>query len=561
MKEIDFDIQGIGKVIKEYQLSVPIFQRPYAWEEKHIKDMFDDIEYAINNQEPEYFMGTIVLTEKEDSEALEIVDGQQRITSVFIFLSAVRDFFEESNEREQANSIKNDFISVFNRRQKNEVSKLRLGSEDNNFFQDLIINEKNPDKQKTSHSRIEAARILSKKKVEELGNNSGSDFSVLHDWIEYITDKLKVVKIIVPGSANAFTIFETLNDRGLELAQIDLLKNYLYSKSGDKLTNVQNIWMEMVNIFEEYGDGGLMLQYIKHYWYANYKFTRVKHKELYEAIKSNIRDKAQVVDFIKDLRANTHLYLAIVNYNHPHWKIYNNDEAKGYAEILNFFKLEQYRPLLFAVLKKFEDKEVQKSMKLMVSWLVRNLITGSFGSGALELEYAKQARKIIKEEIKNTKDLRESLKSVIPSDNEFKTEFISARTSKEKYARYYLRSIENYKNKEEGKNHPGLLVDSSPSEVDLEHILPKNPEKNWPQFFEEEVNEYKHRIGNLSLMLKNSNSASLHSNASFNIKKKQYKQSEFWITNMICDYADWNTNNITDRQTQLAEIAVKVWSL
>ena len=558
MSAINFSIQGIGKIIRDHQLSVPTYQRPYAWEEKHIKDMFDDIGNAIKDKEPEYFMGTIVLTKKEDSEALEIIDGQQRITSVFIFLSAIRDFFRENGEENKANTIKSRFISELDIRDNIEKSKLKLGEQDDDYFQDLIINDDNPRKIKTSHSRIEVARSLSKKKVEKLTKTGGSDLDVLHNWIDYITDKLQVVKIIVPSEANAFTIFETLNDRGLELAQIDLLKNYLYSKSGDKLTNVQNIWMEMVGIFEESGDGGLMLQYIKHYWYANYEFTRVKHKELYDAIKRDIRNKKQVVNFVKDLKNNAHLYLAIVNYNHLHWKNYN-DEVKGYAETLNFFKLEQYRPLLFAILKKFNDKEVQKAMKLMVSWLVRNLITGSLGGGTLELEYAKQAREIIKGEIKNTKNLRESLKDIIPSDNDFKTKFISARASTGKYARYYLRSIENYKNREGSNAPPELLVNSSADDVNLEHILPKKPEKNWPQFSEEEVNEYKHRIGNLSLMQVISNSS--HSNASFNIKKQEYEQSELWITNMINDYTDWSTNNITDRQTRLAEIAVKVWNL
>ena len=558
MSTINFDIQGIGKIINDHHLSVPIYQRPYAWEEKHIKDMLDDIENAIKDKEPEYFMGTIVLTETNGSQALEIIDGQQRITSVFIFLSVIRDFFRENGEENKANTIKSRFISELDLRDSIEKPKLNLGMQDDSYFQDLIINNDTPHKLKTSHSRIEAARTLSRKKVEKLTKTGGSDLEVLHNWIDYITDKLQVVKIIVPSEANAFTIFETLNDRGLELAQIDLLKNYLYSKLGGELTNIQNTWMEMVNIFEEYGDEGLMLQYIKHYWYANYEFTRVKHKELYDAIKRNIRNKKQVLGFIKDLKNNTHLYLAIVNHNHSHWKNYN-DEVKGYAETLNFFKLEQYRPLLFAILKKFNDKEVEKAMKLMVSWLVRNLITGSLGGGTLELEYAKQAREIMKGKIKNTKKLRESLKDIIPSDNDFKTKFINARTSKEKYARYYLRSIENYNNKGVNNSPSELLVNSSSDDVNLEHILPKNPEKNWPKFSPEEVNEYKNRIGNLSLMQAISNSS--HSNASFNIKKKQYKQSKLWITNMICDYAVWNTDNIIDRQTQLAEIAVEVWSL
>lgn len=90
-------------------------------------------------------------------------------------------------------------------------------------------------------------------------------------------------------------------------------------------------------------------------------------------------------------------------------------------ETLNFFKLEQFRPLLLAILKKFKDKkEVKKALKLIVSWLVRNLITGSLGGGTLEKEYANKAKKVFNEEIKNTKGLKEDLKKLIPDDVEFK---------------------------------------------------------------------------------------------------------------------------------------------
>ncbi len=99
MSSIKFEIKGIGKLIKDHQLAVPIYQRPYAWEEKNIDDLFGDIHEAISNNENEYFLGTIVLSEKENSNELEIVDGQQRIASILIFLSAAKDYFENNREK------------------------------------------------------------------------------------------------------------------------------------------------------------------------------------------------------------------------------------------------------------------------------------------------------------------------------------------------------------------------------------------------------------------------------------------------------------------------------
>ena len=89
--KIDFRVEGIGNFIKANKFCVPNFQRPYSWEsEKHTIDLFTDIEN--NMSESEYFLGTIVLTKKQDN-LLEIVDGQQRLTTILLFMAAIRDVF------------------------------------------------------------------------------------------------------------------------------------------------------------------------------------------------------------------------------------------------------------------------------------------------------------------------------------------------------------------------------------------------------------------------------------------------------------------------------------
>jgi len=236
-----------------------------------------------------------------------------------------------------------------------------------------------------------------------------------------------------------------------------------------------------------------------------------KNRELYNDIKGQIRNTAQSIAFVNNLKNDVPLYLAIVNHNHQFWNEFD-PKVKQYIETLNFFNLEQYRPLLLSILKKFTNKqEVTKSLKLIVSWLVRNLITGSLGGGTLEVEYAKKAKDIADGRITSAEQLKTALQHIIPSDSEFKDRFIYAKSSTEKYARYYLRAIENYKRG--GIDDPELLVNSDPGAVNLEHVLPKNPSTNWPNFSEDELNEYKNRIGNLTLMQARPNSE--EGNASF----------------------------------------------
>jgi uncharacterized protein with ParB-like and HNH nuclease domain len=559
MSNIIFENKGIGKLIKDHQLSVPIYQRPYAWEDKHISDLFSDLHNAISSNENEYFLGTIVLSEKENSSELEIVDGQQRITSIVIFLSSIRDYFESIHQSRQADSIQNDFISGYDRQRDENLPKLKLGQLDNTFFRKYIVDKDLDEKQtKDSHRRIATTRKLSIEQIEKLANASNKDLSLLHEWIKFIEEKLKVVSIIVPGKANAFTIFETLNDRGIELAQVDLLKNYLYSKAaGDRLEEIQNLWIEMTSKIESAENENLILTYIKHHWSSQYGLTREKNRELYNGIKSNIRNSSQAVSFVDNLNKDTIQYLAILNHSHQYWNDFDQT-VKQYVETLNFFKLEQFRPLLLSILKKFKNKqEIKKALKLIVSWLVRNLITGSLGGGTLEKEYANKAKQVFSEKIKTAKELREELKKLIPDDAEFKDKFITATVTTEKYARYYLRAIENQK---KGKTSPELIVNSDPDVVNLEHILPKNPHNNWSNFNEDQVVSLNKRIGNLTLMQNKLNSK--QGNEKFSQKKEYYASSDLWITKMIADnYTDWTPDNIKDRQEKLADIAVQTWSI
>lgn len=559
MNNIIFEIKDIGKLIKDHQLSVPFYQRPYKWEDKNISDLFNDIHNAINSNENEYFLGTIVLSEKENSSELEIVDGQQRITSIVILLSSIRDYFESNNKQKQASSIQNDFISGYDRQRDENLPKLKLGQLDNTFFRKYIVDKEIEEKPtKDSHRRIVATKKLSTERIEKLAKVSNQDLNLLHEWIKFIEEKLKVVSIIVPSKANAFTIFETLNDRGMELAQVDLLKNYLYSKTaGDRLEEIQNLWIEMTSKVESAENESLILTYIKHYWSSQYGLTREKNRELYNSIKSNIRTSAQAVSFVNNLNKDTILYLAIINHNHQYWNDFDQT-VKQYVETLNFFKFEQFRPLLLAILKKFKNKkEIKKALKLIVSWLVRGSITGSLGGGTLEKEYANKPKKVFNEEIKNARELREELKKLIPDDAEFKEKFIVATVSTEKYARYYLRAIENQK---KGKTDSESIANSDSDVVNLEHILPKNPHKNWSNFDEDQIVSLNKRIGNLTLMQNKLNSK--QGNEPFSKKKIHFAGSDLWITKMIADnYSDWTPDNIKDRQEKLADIAVQTWSI
>lgn len=551
MSEISFNIKGIGAFIKENKFFVPIYQRTYSWEEKHVDNLFEDIK--TNMKESEYFLGTLVLTKK--GTKLEIIDGQQRITTICLFFAAFKEIFKHMNKDKQCEVIQKNYLSDFDRRDEKEIPKLELSFQDNQYYENFIVDEnRNFPVQKSSQEKIKNAFENALKYTKEELQYHHNDINILHDLMDFIDNKLKVVTIIVPGESNAYTIFETLNDRGLVLAQIDLVKTYLYSKSGSRLSEVQANWNELISKLEAIEEP-MLLEYIKVFWMAEYGFIREINNKLYLDIKSKKKSPTEVNTFVINLNKDLDYYLALINDNNSIWGSYPS-ECKEYVKTLNYLELKQFRPLALAVLKNFEGKEIRKTLKLIVSWMVRNLIVGS-RSGALEESFAKNAVEITNKKVKTASQLKNTLRDLMPQDKEFKDKFKIATVTKEKLARYYLRAIDNFKR---GGNAPELIVNSDPDSVNLEHILPKKPEDNYPLFNAEQHEIYLKKIGNLTIMKKKLNND--QKSSGFVKKKKIYKRSKIAITKRLVDYAgDWKPEYIEKRQKDLAEIAVKVWSL
>lgn len=551
MSEIKFDIKGIGSFIKENKFFVPMYQRTYSWEEKHITDLFEDIK--ANIKESEYFLGTLVLTQKNNK--LEIIDGQQRITTILLFFAAFKEIFKKNGKDIQSEQIQKDYLSDFDRREEKNLPKLELSAQDSQYYENYIVNEnRNFPTKKASHEKIknafEKALIYSEKELKYHRN----DVNILHDLMDFIDGKLKVVTIIVPEDSNAYTIFETLNDRGLVLAQIDLIKNYLYSKSGSRLDEVQTNWNELISKLEAIEEP-LLLEYIKVFWMTEYGFIREINNKLYQAIKSEKRSATEVNTFVTNLNNDIDLYLALINDNSSIWDNYSN-ECKDYIKTLNYLELKQFRPLALAILKNFEKNEIKKTLKLIVSWMVRNLIVGS-RSGAMEESFAKNATEITNKKITTASQIKNTLKDLVPQDKEFKDAFGIATVNKEKLARYYLSAIENFKS---GGNMPELLVNSNPDSVNLEHILPKKPGSKYPSFNAEQHESYLKRIGNLTIM--NTKLNNEQKSSKFTNKKTEYKKSKIEITKALAEYeGDWKPEYIEKRQNDLADLAVKTWSL
>ena len=185
MPKIDFKDDGIGHFVKDKFLRVPIFQRSYAWEKSNIQDLLEDIR---NSYPEDYFIGTIVVTNKDDY--LEIVDGQQRLATISIIFATVRDLLRENDNKRKADIIENSYLFEESLRE-DKKQKLRLNNVDNDFYLKKVIEHCDIKTTKESHKRIEKAYELIKEFVKNEFEDKGADH--IFDLVEYIEKNLKVI--------------------------------------------------------------------------------------------------------------------------------------------------------------------------------------------------------------------------------------------------------------------------------------------------------------------------------------------------------------------------------
>jgi hypothetical protein len=553
---INIELLGIGRAVLNKMLAVPFHQRSYAWEDKHILDLFSDTESAINKGESEYFLGTIVTT-KNDTPRPEVVDGQQRLATVTILISAIRDYFINTRDTDRASNITLRYLYNQELSTLETIPKLRLNDADNEFFLKKILT--NPDSAdraieptKESHKKIARAAQLANEFVQRIGQGAKPTERLI-SMIDYLTDSLRVIWVSVPDDANAFTIFETLNDRGLALAISDLLKNYLFGIAGSRVSEVQQRWTQMVGTLEGMDNEEIVVTFIRHFWSSQHGSTR--EKDLYNEIKKYVRNPTQALAFSSELSENAKLYSAMLNPAHELWQTYG-PTARDHMNTLNLLRMIQIRPLVLSVLSRFPKSEVLDALRLMVSWVVRFLIVGGLGGGTLETHYSLAAKEIFEGSIKTAIQLSKKLRNIVPMDAKFRDEFSTATVSTQYLARYYLRVLER---QARGENHPEFIPIDNTEVVNLEHILPLNPSTSWNYIPEEERALFAKRIGNLALLPNPINTEA--GDDSFEYKKQFYGNSQYLLTKGVANKTSWKVTDITNRQKELADLAVKAWPL
>lgn len=555
-----FDIKphGIAHLLSDRNWVVPRYQRAYKWGEKQINDLFNDIDNAIQEAQGEYFVGTVVAA-KTSPDRPEIVDGQQRLATTTILIAAIRDYFVKDREDAQgAEIVENTYLFRRDLKTREVQPRLQLSGADHDFFLRKVLAAPSEQRdtvlpEKDSHRRIVLAQELARQHVLKIIERSRSPEDLLEQRLKYLSEQTRVILVEVPSYQNAFMIFETLNDRGITLAIADLLKNYLFHRSGNRIDEVQQRWIEMFATIESAADEETVKDFIRHQWSSTHGLTR--ERQLYDAIKQQISTPKAAFEYVGLLNKDAVLYAALQNNSHEFWKGYGTATRHHVARI-DDLGMERITPLLLAVLAVFPKNEIAKSFRMIVCWGVRILVAGAV-AGALEIKYSEIACAIRKGAIKTAAKLFQAIKAEIPGNTEFEKAFAIARVPRAATARYYLQVLER---EAKGESEPEFVPNPDESEINLEHVLPQNPKKGtWTKFNDEMRAAYTSRIGNLALFKRSENRG--FGNDEFADKKTNLAASSYDLTSAIGKSSDWTPTEIEARQTRLAKLAVKAWPL
>ena len=552
---IAFQQLGLGSVLRQYQLLVPPNQREYAWTDREVTQLFRDFAKAIADGEPACFLGTIVTIPRR-SGTLEVVDGQQRLATTAILLAAIRDYLV-GREDVLVEAINNDFLTGIDRRRRSRVPKLRLNTDDNALFEWIVA--RNPDNgeppaARKSHLLLNEAHRRAKAYVRTIVSaiDERDHGDLLNDWVSFIEQRALVVLLRVPNDANAFKMFETLNDRGLRTSQADLIKNYLFSRAGDRVDEVRNRWSYLHGTLESLDEGdNIIVDFLRHALITIRGHTR--ESQVYDAVQERVKSDYAAIKFTARLEHLANAYVATFNSEHERWNDYP-DATRRSLEVLNMLNIRPLRPMLMAVTKEFARDETDVAFRFAVSLGVRLLIASATRSGSVEVPLATVAHGVITKDVETARDLKGKLNGVTPGDEEFRSAFETARVSKAQLARYYLRALEMAA---DGEEEPWFIPTQDRSVINLEHVLPKKPEDNWPRFTTDEAAMYVNRLGN-QVLLQASRNSNLR-NVGFPEKKRLYAESPYRLTSMLAEVDDWTPNEIANRQQALARLALVAW--
>lgn len=542
---------------------VPPFQRDYAWDHDEWSELWSDI-LALHRASPEssHYLGALVLQPTGERSDSKIIDGQQRLVTLSILALAVigriqrlADRGEDAeNNRERVRLLREKFVSTKDSASLQHRSRLQLNDHDNPFYQTYLLQGVAPSRPsllKGSEARLFRALRFFEEALEALFQAPSSGAELAGFLETSVALRLRFIEIIVQDDETAFTVFETLNSRGVALGTADLLKNFVFAtaaKGGQSDLDQARLWWDQL---VERVPLDQLATFLFHKLSAH--VPDLREKRVFTEVKHLVPERLSVFEFLRETKEAAEIYAALDDPGGDFWAAFPH--SRRHVQILELLRVEQCRPVILAGLPRFVDKpdKLARFLKNLVIVSLRAQIA-RLNTGDLQRAYHAAAYKIEHGELKSPLAIARALGSVTPSDDDFKTAFgqlvLDPRGARKRLVRYLLSELE--------VACGGQPIDFDGSDATIEHILPENAGPGWDSFSHEDRQRDVRRLGNLTPLEYVLNKSL--GNADYPRKRDAYAQSRYCLTQAIVQ-TEWTPAAVRARQAQLAELAVSIWRI
>lgn len=569
MKASETTLRNLLEGGKQFQ--IPLFQRPYSWQKKHWETLWDDL-IKIYNDEVKgfYFLGPIV-TQAELGTAdgitpYVVVDGQQRLTTLSILLAALRTYLKKE-DKQLAEQI-HEFYLINKYQKGDEFYKILPTQDDCDVYQSLIDSKNIKDVKKEGQIYDAYKFFDSKLKKPDLEENIQLDYSKFRN---IILERLVLVNITTDSNDNPYLIFESLNNKGEDLSQADLVRNYLFMNLSheEREAVYNNYWLPLQESFQEkmselnkpYAE-----ELTKAFWfYLRKDGESISEKSVYQTIKKRFDafkdEKYKFKAELQNLIQFAHYYLRLnfieeepePRLQRKYQRLKRLDFTTCQIFLLNIY--DDY------VHNKISLDNFEKIIHFLESYFVRRWLSG-ITTRTLGKVFDNLYKQVIEH---NPNDLVSALRAVLssytgtqafPDDTTFRESLIykqlySKSATVNDRVKFVLESLEETLSKEQ------VL----PDKLTIEHIMPQKLTLEWKNMLgANHANIHKnwlHTLGNLTLTAYN---AEL-SNKSFDNKQKDFSDySNIGLNKYFRNLIAWNEEEITKRAEYLADIAINLWS-
>jgi hypothetical protein len=523
----------------QVRYEIPPYQRPYSWDKDNVQQLLEDLQEAYDAQDKEYFIGSLITIERERDKFYDVVDGQQRLTTLNLILARLRDHIEDGASKAL---LQNCLMPQNPLTGEAEAPRLSLRKKDQSFFRKHILESQPIQQDKIRGLDVPQQNLIQNAAVIDtfFAEKSEQHLKLLAN---FILSSVYVVFVTTFSFDSAYRLFNVLNARGMPLSNADLIKNSLFSQLNGKdggSEALEEAWLELEGII------GIELLDT---FFGHYRTTLTADKasqSLHKEIDTLIKGKGDPFAFLDAVTQAAGQYVRILDGD------FESPDALRSLHALRRVKYEDWIPPLLIFLSYGVDGMDEATFIDLLEKITMQNWVRRLGSTARLTIYFQLIRAIREHQP------ADNIKALIleqASNKEFLQLLGSDIYGKPFTNAVLLRLEEASQDESVTKTFSGLIT--------IEHVLPqalKDP--YWTERFEEEVHqEWVHKLGNLTPLSGRKNYEAQC--FSFDRKKKIYQKKlnkvSFDITKEVCDQPEWTLETIKNRHNKLLALAEKTW--